>query len=200
MSIPTLTDPALSATNDASVVEQNDRNIAASMSGLLNTTNVAQFKGLRVYAATGVLKKGIAVLPGTYAQYLSNRTVEFFLFWNQHPNLSDDAYLDMSAYAVRADNQTGHQPDTVTVTLQRSASVAGTYSDVGSVILDSADAGGLSLLKKVDLSGVSYNTGRSFHRVKVEASAGSAVYNDATWANYPVFVAVNVRMKSSSAA
>ena len=104
----------------------------------------------------------------------------------------------MSAYAIRGNDFVGEQPDTVTVTLQKSASVAGVFSSVGSLTLDSADAGGLSLVKTVDLSGTAYSTSTPFHRVKVEASS---VADDGSfgWGNSPVFVVVNVRMKSASA-
>lgn len=197
MSIPTLTDPASSITNDASVVEQNDRNIAASINNLENTTNVVQFKGLRVYGGTGFLSRN-PPLEGNYPNYITGRTVNYFIFWNQHPDSSDAAYLDMSAYAIRGNDFVGEQPDTVTVTLQKSASVAGVFSSVGSLTLDSADAGGLSLVKTVDLSGTAYSTSTPFHRVKVEASS---VADDGSfgWGNSPVFVVVNVRMKSASA-
>lgn len=196
MSIPTLTDPALSATNDASVVEQNDRNIANAINDLDNTTNVVQFKGLRVYGATGFLNR-TPPLYGNVPNYVTDRLVNYFLFWNQHPNSSDAAYLDMSAYAIRADSTSGHQPDTITVTLQHSVAVAGTYTDIGSITLDSAAVGGLELLKTIDLSGTAYNTVRPFHRVKVEATLNSDL-NDGSWQNYPAFVVVNVRMKSAS--
>lgn len=196
MSIPTLTDPALSATNDASVVEQNDRNIANAINDLDNTTNVVQFKGLRVYGGTGFLTR-TQPLEGNYPNYITGRTVNYFIFWNQHPDSSDAAYLDMSAYAIRGKNLSGEQPDTITVTLQKSSSVTGGFSSVGSLTLDSADAGGLSLIKTVNLSGTAYSTSTPFHRVKVEAS-DAADDGSFGWGNSPVFVVVNVRMKSAS--
>ena len=197
MSIPTLTDPAASITNDASVVEQNDRNIAASINNLENSTNVAQYKGVKVFAASGLLNRA-STLDGNYPNYVTGRLVNFFLFWNQHPSTSDVEYLDISGYAIRADSTEAHQPDLITVTLQRSSTVAGAYSNVGGITLNSGATGGLAKHQTTDLSAASYDTSKSFHRVKVEATLDSAT-GDASWQNFPVFVVVKVRMKSASA-
>lgn len=205
MSIPTITDPALSATNDASVVETNDRNISASVQLLENSTNVNAYKGLRVFGGTGYVARD-SVFDGNWPNVFEGRIQNFFMSWTMSPN-NTYGYLDISAFAISGrpnailqdgvvfGNAEATEPDEVTVKLQRSATQAGTYSDVGSEITLSYD--NLDTYTTVDLSGVAIDASKPWHRVQVVASS-TANDGSESWRPFPVYVCVNVRMKADS--
>lgn len=195
MSIPTITDPALSATNDASVVETNDRNISASVQLLENSTNVNAYKGLRVFGGTGYVARN-TVFEGNWPNVFESRIQNFFMSWTMSPN-NTYAYLDMSAFAISGNSggdAASLEPDEVTVKLQRSNAVNGTYADVGEVVL-SQDA--LGTYTTVDLSAVAIDSAKPWHRVQVVASS-TANDGSESWQDLPVYVCVNVRMKADS--
>jgi len=190
MSIPTLTDPALSSTNDASVVENNDKAIQQSVMDLDKSTNIVAYKGIKVLGAAGMFKKGS--IPGTFTNSIYPRQVDYFLYWDEG-ELPE--YLDISAYALGGSLVSAYEPASVTVTLERSSAVAGTYAAVGSsVVLNSPS---LETYTTVDLTAVAFDPARRHHRIKVQVSEFNSA-GDSSWQDYPVFVVVNVRLKTPS--
>ena len=192
MSIPTLITTGPTGTNDAAEVETNDRNISLAVQNLDVATNVAAHKGIRVFGGAGYLSL-FTPDQGNWRNVIGPSNQRFFMSWHMFPSTGYE-YLDMSAHAQPGGVFNYTEPATITIKLERSATVTGTYSSVGQIVLS---AGSLSTYTTVDLSSFAIDATKPWHRVVVAASAVSAV-GDGSWQNTPAFVNVNVRMKSGS--
>ena len=196
MSSPTIIDPGLSSFNDPSVVETNDRNLALSATGLEIDFNVKEHKGVRVVSGAKYLVRDLNDLPQQFNRFVDDRTSDSFLFWKQTPT-TQYSYVSVSAYGLSGGDYATQSPATITIQVQRNsaAAVSSGWSNVGSAITLSAAS--METLSVVDLSGVSIDASKTYHRVQVIASeAGSS--DDAYWGYYPCFVCVQVRTKQRS--
>ena len=212
MSTPTITDPALSVTNDPSVVVANDNANAAATTDLDISTNVVQHNGYRVYTGCGFITDNNTPVykPSHPRAELYPRIVNnFAVFYDEALGAGSSVkFVDMSLYALpyvymgsdiapafKAESTT--QPATVSATLQRSAAPSdtpGSWANVGSALTISAP--NLETISTVDLSGQTYDATKKYYRVYLEASSGG--YTGTTGWDNPVFVCVTVRFKDSS--
>ena len=196
MSSPTITDPGLSSSNDPSVVETNDRNLALSATGLDIDSNVKEHKGVRVVSGAKYLVHNLNNLPQQFNRFVDDKTSDSFLFWNQTPT-TEYSYVSVSAYGLWGGDSAADAPATITIQVQRNsaAAVSSGWSNVGSAITLSAAS--METLSVVDLSGVSIDASKTYHRVQVIASEASGT-SEGWWGPYPCFVCVQVRTKQRS--
>lgn len=199
MSIPTINNPSSSATNDPSIVEQNDRSIAQSVVTLENSTNVDAYKGIRVIGGGGFLTRD-GNHGGNWDVVFDSKLSESFMIFKLEP-VNTYSYIDINAYAQRGSASglpSETQPATITIQLQRSNGItpAALWVDVGSAI--TLSSGSLLTYTTVDLSAVVRDNAYPWHRVKVTCSDNTTGGDD-SWKAHPVFVGVNVRFKADSA-